>query len=254
MPLSSMIRRAPHRARAERPLLAGRRTANAGEHPEEIEMRAKLLTGIAAAALIAGAGMASAQTQLPQGDQKAPGATPPPAAIQNAPPEKVGEPLKKNQDRMRQDRATTGQASPDSKRPMNAQTPRANDKSATDKKASDKAATGNNRMNKNNNAASESKSTTGQGAAASQGAAKLNTEQRTKITTVIKEQKVQPVTNVNFSVSVGTRVPRAVHLHPLPAPVIAVYPAWRGFEFILVGDEIVVIDPGTLEIVAVIPA
>ena len=40
--------------------------------------------------------------------------------------------------------------------------------------------------------------------------AKLSTEQRTKITTVIREQHVAPVTNVNFSISVGTRVPRDV--------------------------------------------
>ena len=38
--------------------------------------------------------------------------------------------------------------------------------------------------------------------------AKLSTEQRTKITTVIRDEHVAPVTNVNFAISVGTRVPR----------------------------------------------
>ena len=50
--------------------------------------------------------------------------------------------------------------------------------------------------------------------------AKLSTEQRTKITTVIKGQHVQPVTNVNFSISVGTRVPRDVSFHPLPTEIV----------------------------------
>src|SRR5712672_3514195 len=92
--------------------------------------------------------------------------------------------------------------------------------------------------------------TTGQAA----GGAKLSTEQRTKITTVIKEQHVQPVTNVNFSISVGTRVPRGegVTFHPLPAEIVAVYPQWRGYEYILVLDQILVIDPRTGEIVDVI--
>ncbi|MBZ0141240.1 MAG: DUF1236 domain-containing protein [Pseudorhodoplanes sp.] len=40
----------------------------------------------------------------------------------------------------------------------------------------------------------------------------------------------------------------------MPATVIEVYPAWRGYRFILVGDEIVVVDPGTFRIVAIIEA
>jgi hypothetical protein len=65
---------------------------------------------------------------------------------------------------------------------------------------------------------------------------------------------VAPADHVNFSVSVGTRVPRDVGFHPLPAEVVTVYPEWRGYEFFLVRDEIVVVDPRTLEIVAVLPA
>ena len=50
--------------------------------------------------------------------------------------------------------------------------------------------------------------------------AKLSTEQRTKITTVIRDQHIAPVTNINFSISVGTRVPRDVGFHPLPAEIV----------------------------------
>ena len=84
--------------------------------------------------------------------------------------------------------------------------------------------------------------------------AKLSTEQRTKITTVIKNEHIRPETNVNFSISVGTRVPREVHFHPLPAEIVTVYPDWRGYEFFLVRDQIVVVDPRTFEIVAVLDA
>ena len=84
--------------------------------------------------------------------------------------------------------------------------------------------------------------------------AKLNTEQRTKITTVIRNEHVAPVTNVNFSVSIGTRVPREVGFHPLPTEIVTIYPEWRGYEFFLVRDQIVVVDPRTLEIVAVLEA
>jgi hypothetical protein len=95
-----------------------------------------------------------------------------------------------------------------------------------------------------------STTTTGQAGAG----AKLSTEQRTKITTVIRNQHVQPTTNVNFSIAVGTRVPRTVSFHPLPTEIVDIYPSWRGYEFFLVRDQIVVVDPRTLEIVAVLEA
>jgi hypothetical protein len=97
----------------------------------------------------------------------------------------------------------------------------------------------------------QNRTTTGQGAAA--GSAKLTTEQRTKITTVIRQHKVEPA-HLNVSVSVGTRIPSSVHVYPLPVEVIAVYPDWRGYDYILVGDQIVIINPRTHEIVAIVEA
>jgi hypothetical protein len=90
--------------------------------------------------------------------------------------------------------------------------------------------------------------TTGQAGAG----AKLSTEQRTKISTVIKEQNIRPATNVNYSISIGTRVPRNVGFHPLPVEIVTIYPEWRGYEMFLVGNQIVVVNPRTLEIVAVL--
>ena len=50
----------------------------------------------------------------------------------------------------------------------------------------------------------------------------------------------------------GVRVPRTVSFHPLPPDVVTIYPEWRGYEYFLVNDRIVVVDPRTLEIVDVI--
>ena len=109
----------------------------------------------------------------------------------------------------------------------------------------------NGNMNAESKGATENRSqTTGQAGAG----AKLSSEQRTKITTVIRDQHVAPVTNVNFSISVGTRVPRDVSFHPLPTEIVTIYPDWRGYEFILVRDQIIVVDPRTFEIVAVLDA
>ena len=97
-----------------------------------------------------------------------------------------------------------------------------------------------------------SQTTTGQGAAGT--SASLTGDQRTKISASIKQQNVAPITNVNFSVAIGTAVPRDIRRAPLPVTVLEVYPAWRGYEFIMVGSDIVIIDPATLRIVAILEA
>jgi len=107
------------------------------------------------------------------------------------------------------------------------------------------------RMNaESKGAETKSQTTVGQAGAG----AKLSTEQRTRITSVIREQHVAPVEHVDFAISVGTRVPHDVRFYPLPTEVVTIYPEWRGYEFILVNDQIVVVDPRTFEIVAVIEA
>jgi hypothetical protein len=90
--------------------------------------------------------------------------------------------------------------------------------------------------------------TTGQAGAG----AKLSTEQRTRITSVIRDQHVAPITDASFAVSIGTRIPRDVTFHPLPVEIVSIYPEWRGYEYILVRDQILVVDPRTFEIVAIL--
>ena len=111
----------------------------------------------------------------------------------------------------------------------------------------------NGNMNAQTKGTADSKATTTTGQAGA--GAKLSSEQRTKITSVIRNQRVESLNNVDFNISIGTRVPRErVHLYPLPAEVVTIYPEWRGYEFIRVRDQILVVDPRTLEIVDVIQA
>jgi hypothetical protein len=91
------------------------------------------------------------------------------------------------------------------------------------------------------------------GSTGAKGSASLTVQDRSKITTVIKEAKVQPVEKVTFAISVGTRVPHDVHLYTLPSEVVEIHPAWRGYEYILVRGDIIVVNPSTFEIVAVLP-
>ncbi|WP_050421391.1 DUF1236 domain-containing protein [Bradyrhizobium tropiciagri] len=81
----------------------------------------------------------------------------------------------------------------------------------------------------------------------------INDQQRTRINTSISHLNVQPLTNVNFSLSVGTVVPHDVRLQPLPAEVVEILPQYRGYDFVLVKDEIVIVEPSSYKIVTVLP-
>ena len=87
---------------------------------------------------------------------------------------------------------------------------------------------------------------------ASANSASLTTEQRTKIRTTVLTANAPRVTNVNFSVNVGTVVPRTVRLVAVPAALIEIHPAWRGYMYFVHGDRIVIVEPGTLRIVTII--
>ena len=135
--------------------------------------------------------------------------------------------------------------------PMKSDTKADSTTKASDTKADSKSSTSASGKASTTTQSQPSAATTGQGAAGT--SASLTTEQRTRISTTIRETNVKPLTNVNFSISVGTRLPRNVHRYRLPRTVIEIYPSWRGYEYILVGNDILVINPRTLEIVAVIP-
>lgn len=215
----------------------------------------RLLT-TAALVLVISAGAAYAQTNA------APPSSPP-AAQQKAPPDKIAPPMNAGE-RKGGLPETTGQGpqrlSPGSGentniKDMKAEPPQrsgaAPESGVKDDKAGMNAQKSEAESKPDATARDTQSSTTGQGSAGAR--ASLTTEQRTKITSVIKRQQVEPV-NLNISISVGTRVPEHVRYYPLPAEVVTIYPQWRGFDYIIVGSTIVVIDPGTREIVAVLEA
>jgi hypothetical protein len=84
------------------------------------------------------------------------------------------------------------------------------------------------------------------------GSASFTTEQRTKIReTVLRSGNAPKVTNVNFSVRVGTVVPTSVRVVEVPDVIIEVHPEWRGFMYFVYNDEIIIVDKSH-KIVAVI--
>jgi Protein of unknown function (DUF1236) len=85
--------------------------------------------------------------------------------------------------------------------------------------------------------------------------AQLSQDQRSRIQAVIGKGHARRFSgNEHFDITVGARVPRDVHVEVLPEEIVTIVPEYRGFDYVLVGDSILIVDPATLEIVAVIPA
>jgi Protein of unknown function (DUF1236) len=81
----------------------------------------------------------------------------------------------------------------------------------------------------------------------------FSTEQRTRIReTVLKERNAPRVGKVDFSIREGTVIPRTVRVVEIPDVIVEMHPEWRGFKYFLVNEELVVVDPDTLRIVAVV--
>lgn len=86
------------------------------------------------------------------------------------------------------------------------------------------------------------------------GSVQLSQTQRTKIETIVGKSSAARVSHVNFDVSVGVKIPSDVHVEVLPTEVVEIVPQFRGYDYIIVGDNILIIDPDFLEIVDIIAA
>jgi Protein of unknown function (DUF1236) len=82
----------------------------------------------------------------------------------------------------------------------------------------------------------------------------LTEEKRTNLgQTLAKEGNLNRANNINVSVNIGTRLPRSVHLVALPAAIIAILPEYRTYRYVVVNDQICIVEPNSYEIVEVIP-
>ena len=96
----------------------------------------------------------------------------------------------------------------------------------------------------------------GGGAQVQGGNVQLSEQQRSQIrTTVINGHNAPRVGHVDFDVRVGTAIPRGrIHVVPVPETLVRLEPRWRGFLYFVYEDEVVIVNPRTFHIVAVVAA
>jgi hypothetical protein len=210
--------------------------------------RNTLLATVATAAIMAGLGLASADDT--KGNAPAPA-----AASQKAPAAKTDQhqgslpqksPAATAQAPVKEKPATTAQTPAKEKPATTAQMP-AKEKPVTTAQTAvkEKPATVAQAPAKDSVAKDDTKS----GAPAV-----LSSEQHVKIRNTLRGEKSERLTNVRFSTTVGGMIPETVHLYALPLSVVEDAPQYRGYEYFLVGDEILIVNPRTMRIVAVIEA
>jgi hypothetical protein len=72
---------------------------------------------------------------------------------------------------------------------------------------------------------------------------RLSNQQRTKIRETFTHEHVQRVDHPDFALRVGTTVPRDVQVYDVPEDIVVVVPEYRGLKYIIVGTEVVFLDP-----------
>ena len=81
---------------------------------------------------------------------------------------------------------------------------------------------------------------------------RLSESDRSKVFSTLKSDRRASNQRIDIEVNVGTRLPARVHPRPLPRTVVEVLPQYRGYEFVMVRDEIAIVRPGTREVVDMI--
>jgi len=82
----------------------------------------------------------------------------------------------------------------------------------------------------------------------------LTEEKRTNVgQTFAKDTNLNRATNVNISINIGTRLPQSVRLVAVPASIIAIVPEYRSYRYVVVNDQVCIVEPNSYEIVEIIP-
>jgi hypothetical protein len=79
----------------------------------------------------------------------------------------------------------------------------------------------------------------------------ISRRQRTRVHEALIRRRVEP-TSVDFPLRVGARVPNYISSYELPDEVYDYAPGYEGYRYFITGDEAVIVDPETMEVVAVL--
>jgi hypothetical protein len=77
--------------------------------------------------------------------------------------------------------------------------------------------------------------------------------QKDRIRDSVRNAKVDHVAKLAIPLTVGAEVPRNLHFYPFPKEVAEIAPEYGSFFYVVAAEKIVVIDPLSYRIVAILP-
>ncbi len=87
----------------------------------------------------------------------------------------------------------------------------------------------------------------------SAGPLRLSKQQRAQVRSYLASKKSDRADNINFDVTLGAAVPQQVRLQKLPPELASVMQGYQGDEYVVVGDQLVIVDPSARRVVAIVP-
>ncbi len=82
---------------------------------------------------------------------------------------------------------------------------------------------------------------------------KLTDAQREQIRSYFSGKSASRLQQADFSVAIGAAVPQQVELQKRPGEVSSLIGGYQGDDYVLVGDQLVIVDPSARRVVAIIP-
>jgi hypothetical protein len=80
----------------------------------------------------------------------------------------------------------------------------------------------------------------------------VNDQQRTQIIDRLRRERSASNENINIRVNVGERLPANVRPRPLPPDIVRIAPQYRDYEYTVVDNRFVIVDPRSREVVDII--
>jgi len=82
---------------------------------------------------------------------------------------------------------------------------------------------------------------------------KLTDQQRQQIRDFFAKQKGDRANGVNFTLAIGSAVPQDVPLQKLPDEVSSALGGYQADQYIIVGNQLVIVEPNARRVVAIVP-
>jgi Protein of unknown function (DUF1236) len=90
------------------------------------------------------------------------------------------------------------------------------------------------------------------GNATAAGKVQISSTNATRISQALISTAPANSQNINVAVNIGAPLPGGVELLPLPPAVVSLVPEYQGYEYVVVNDEIVIVQPSTRMVVETI--